>query len=207
MRVISGEFRGRRLVAVPGQNTRPTTDKVKESMFNIIGPYFEGGTALDLFAGTGGLGIESLSRGIQQAVFIEADFKAFNVVRENIRTLGLGKDRAEVYKNDARRALDTLATRGMKFDLVFLDPPYKLTGFYEELIVKMLDLNLFEPRAYVIAEHAADVHLPDRYGNLVRWRQVSYGEISISFYELSEGTEVGEGDAEQDEDRDLSGLV
>jgi 16S rRNA (guanine(966)-N(2))-methyltransferase RsmD len=207
MRVISGEFRGRRLAAVPGQNTRPTTDKVKESMFNIIGPYFEGGTALDLFAGTGGLGIESISRGIRQAVFVDADLKAFNVIRDNIRTLGLGKDRAEVYKNDARRALDALAARGMKFDLVFLDPPYKLTGLYEELIPKLLELDLLEPRAYVIAEHAADVQLPDAYGNLVRWRLASYGDISISFYELAEESDVGEGDAEKDEDRDLSGLV
>ncbi|MBL0388844.1 16S rRNA (guanine(966)-N(2))-methyltransferase RsmD [Tumebacillus sp. ITR2] len=191
MRVISGEFRGRRLAAVPGQNTRPTTDKVKESMFNIIGPYFEGGTALDLFAGTGGLGLEALSRGIEKAVFVDADIKAFSVVRENVRTLGLSQARAEVYKNDARRALDALAARGMKFDLVFLDPPYKLTGLYEELILKMQEHNLLEPRAYVIAEHAADVQLPDSYGNLVRWRHVTYGEIGISFYELE-----AEGDAE-----------
>ncbi|KEO81938.1 16S rRNA (guanine(966)-N(2))-methyltransferase RsmD [Tumebacillus flagellatus] len=210
MRVISGEFRGRRLAAVPGQNTRPTTDKVKESMFNIIGPYFEGGTALDLFAGTGGLGLEALSRGIEKAVFIDSDHRAISVVRENARTLGISQARAEIFKNDARRALDALAARGMKFDLVFLDPPYKLTGLYEELILKMQELDLLEPRAYVIAEHAADVKLPDAYGKLSRWRLAEYGEIGISFYEL-EAAETGEagaeGDAETDEDRHLSGLV
>lgn len=206
MRVISGEFRGRRLAAVPGQNTRPTTDKVKESMFNIIGPYFEGGTTLDLFAGTGGLGIESLSRGIERAVFIDTDHKAISVIRDNIRTLQLDK-RTEVYKNDARRALDALSARGLTFDLVFLDPPYKLVGLYEELILKMQEQGLLEPRAYVIAEHAAEVHLPERMGRVVRWKTVIYGEIGISFYEAEEEADIVEGDATHDEDRDLSGLV
>src|SRR5690348_8883448 len=141
MRVIAGEYKGRRLKAVPGQNTRPTTDKVKESMFNIIGPYFEGGMALDLFAGTGGLGIEALSRGIVKAVFIEKDYKAISVIRENIQMLGL-EPRVEISKNDAKRALDTLAERGVRFDLVFLDPPYKLIGLYQELILKMQQIGL-----------------------------------------------------------------
>lgn len=84
MRVISGEHRGRKLVAVPGKGTRPTTDKIKESIFNMIGPYFSGGIALDLYAGTGGLGIEALSRGIERCVFVERDPKAFSVVKQNV---------------------------------------------------------------------------------------------------------------------------
>lgn len=185
MRVIAGEYKGRRLKAVPGQNTRPTTDKVKESIFNIIGPYFEGGMALDLFAGTGGLGIESLSRGIVKAVFIEKDYKAVSVIRENIAMLGL-EMRSEIQKNDAKRALDGLAERGVQFDLVFLDPPYKLVGMYGELILRMQELGLFHNRAYVVAEHASDVTLPDRIGSAVRWRHAVYGEVSVSFYEVGE---------------------
>ena len=131
MRVIAGEHKGRRLKAVPGQKTRPTTDKVKESMFNIIGPYFDGGLALDLFAGTGGLGIESLSRGIDKAVFIDQDYKAVSVIRENIRDLRLDAQ-AEIFKNDAKRALDQLAERGLQFDLVFLALP-------EDLAVRRAD--------------------------------------------------------------------
>lgn len=181
MRVIAGEHKGRRLKAVPGNNTRPTTDKVKESMFNIIGPYFDGGTALDLFAGTGGLGIESLSRGIGKAIFIDQDHKAIAVVRDNINELRLN-DQSEIYKNEARRALDKLATRGLRFDLVFLDPPYKLTGMYEELILKLQGLELLRDDAIVVAEHGAEVELPEHFGEVVRWRHAVYGEIAISFY-------------------------
>lgn len=181
MRVIAGEHKGRRLKAVPGTNTRPTTDKVKESMFNIIGPYFDGGIALDLFAGTGGLGIESLSRGIDKAVFIDQDHKSIAVVRQNVSELRLN-DRAEIYKNEARRSLDQLAGRGLRFDLVFLDPPYKLTGMYEELMGKMQELNLLQDDAIVVAEHGADVELPERFGGAARWRHAVYGEIAISFY-------------------------
>jgi 16S rRNA (guanine966-N2)-methyltransferase len=183
VRVISGDYKGRRLKAVPGMNTRPTTDKVKESMFNIIGPYFDGGWALDLFAGTGGLGIEALSRGIEKAVFLDTDSKAVSTVRENISALGL-QDRAEIYRNDARRALDVLAGRGLRFDLVFLDPPYKLTRLYEEIITKMQELHLLNDRAYIVAEHSADVALLDEYGKARRWRHAEYGEISLSFYEM-----------------------
>jgi len=195
MRVIAGEYKGRRLKAVPGQNTRPTTDKVKESIFNIIGPYFEGGMALDLFAGTGGLGIESLSRGIVKAVFIEKDFKAVSVIRENIAMLGL-EMRSEIQKNDAKRALDGLAERGVQFDLVFLDPPYKLVGMYGELILRMQELGLLHNRAYVVAEHASDVTLPDRIGSAVRWRHAVYGEVSVSFYEVGEAAEEPGSDEE-----------
>lgn len=184
MRVIAGEHKGRRLKAVPGTGTRPTTDKVKESMFNIIGPYFDGGTALDLFAGTGGLGIESISRGIEQAVFIDQDHKALSVIRENINTLGL-KARAEIFKQDARRALDMLAERGKTFDLVFLDPPYRLTGLYEELITKLQTLDLLNDRAILVAEHAADLTLPEMIGQATCWRTATYGEIAIDFYELA----------------------
>jgi 16S rRNA (guanine966-N2)-methyltransferase len=194
MRVIAGEHKGRRLKAVPGQNTRPTTDKVKESMFNIIGPYFEGGTALDLFAGTGSLGIEAISRGIEKAVFVDSDHKALSVIRENVDTLQL-KPQTEIFKNDAKRALDALAARGTRFDVVFLDPPYKLTGLYEELITKMQSLELLNDRAVIIAEHTADLELPEQIEKAVRWRLATYGEIGIDFYEFY--SRKGEGMTEE----------
>ncbi|HEU4963069.1 MAG TPA: 16S rRNA (guanine(966)-N(2))-methyltransferase RsmD [Bacilli bacterium] len=191
MRVISGEFRGRRLQAVPGSKTRPTTDKVKESMFNIIGPYFEAGLALDLFAGTGGLGLESLSRGMDKCIFIEMDVKAFRTVRDNVKTLGLDRDRAEVFKNEARKALEQLADRELRFDLVFLDPPYHKIELYEQVMTKLIDSNLLADDAYVVAEHAADVELPDTYGKAKRWRQAQYGDIAISFYRFDADDEEG----------------
>ena len=104
MRVISGTRKGRTLKAVPGQSTRPTTDKVKESIFNMIGPYFDGGWALDLFAGSGGLGIEALSRGFDHCIFVDRDIKAIQTIKGNLNQLSL-MDQSEVFRNEAKRAL------------------------------------------------------------------------------------------------------
>lgn len=117
MRVVSGSAKGRPLKAVPGTGTRPTTDKVKEALFSMIGPYFDGGVALDLFAGSGGLGIEALSRGMDKAVFIDMESKSIDVIKENLRKTGL-EGQAEVFRNDAGRALKVLAKRGALFDAV-----------------------------------------------------------------------------------------
>jgi 16S rRNA (guanine966-N2)-methyltransferase len=189
MRVIAGEHRGRRLVAVPGKGTRPTTDKVKESIFNMIGPYFSGGWALDLYAGTGGLGIEALSRGVERAVFVELDAKAFSVVKQNVAACRLD-ERAELYRTDAARALKALSKRGVVFDLVFLDPPYAQQKIAEEVAV-MQELKLLAPDAWIVAEHDAAVTLPGRIGRCVIDRSATYGETAITLYlhESDEGTE------------------
>ena len=112
MRIISGDKKGLPLKAVPGKDTRPTTDKVKESIFNMIGPYFEGGKGLDLFAGSGGLGIEALSRGFNEMIFVDRDMKAIQTVKENLRSAGLG-EQAEVYRNEADRALKAIVKRDL----------------------------------------------------------------------------------------------
>jgi len=180
MRVIAGEHKGRRLTAVPGKGTRPTTDKVKESIFNMIGPYFEGGTALDLYAGTGGLGIEALSRGVERAVFVEWDARAFAVVKQNIAACRL-EDRTELYRIDAARALKALAKRGASFDLVFLDPPYAQQRIADE-VAEMQEMGLLAPDAWIVAEHGADVMLPETIGDCVVDRVATYGETSITLY-------------------------
>ena len=107
MRIITGEYGGRKLKAVPGNNTRPTTDKVKESIFNIIGPYFDGGVCLDLFAGSGGLAIEAVSRGMEKAVLIDQDPLAIKTIKENI-SVTKEADKFDVYRNDANRAITLL---------------------------------------------------------------------------------------------------
>jgi 16S rRNA (guanine966-N2)-methyltransferase len=168
------------LAAVPGKGTRPTTDKVKESIFNMIGPYFSGGWALDLYAGTGALGIEALSRGVERAVFVELDAKAFSVVKQNVAACRLD-DRAELYRTDAGRALRALAKRGLAFDLVFLDPPYAQQKIAEEVAV-MQELNLLARGAWIVAEHDADVTLPERIGQSVVDRRATYGETAITLY-------------------------
>jgi 16S rRNA (guanine(966)-N(2))-methyltransferase RsmD len=180
MRVISGIARGRRLKAVPGQSTRPTTDKVKESIFSMIGPYFEGGLVLDLFAGTGALGIEALSRGFERAVFIDIQPMALQVIKSNLEVTNF-LDRADVYRNDAKRALKLLLKQEQQFDLVFMDPPYHM-NMYEQLIVMMADNNLLAIDAMILCEHQASVQLPDQILNLSKYKTAVYGESAVTIY-------------------------
>ncbi|WP_238996761.1 16S rRNA (guanine(966)-N(2))-methyltransferase RsmD [Paenibacillus pinistramenti] len=180
MRVISGSARGRALKAVPGMGTRPTTDKVKEAIFSMIGPYFEGGNVLDLFAGTGGLGIEALSRGMDKGVFIDMDVKAVETVKANLKQTGLS-GQAEVYKNDAERALKALAKRGIQFDLVFLDPPYRLKHG-DELIGRMDELALLSDEAVVVLEYESSYEYPERIPGFVFTKKAVYGETAVSIY-------------------------
>ncbi len=118
MRVISGTRKGQPLKAVPGTNTRPTTDKVKESIFNRIGPYFASGRGLDLYAGSGGLGIEAISRGLEHMIFIDSSRQALQTLRSNLKACRF-EDQSEVYKNDSHRALKALAKRHAAFDVIF----------------------------------------------------------------------------------------
>ncbi len=185
MRVISGTRKGLPLKAVPGSGTRPTTDKVKESIFNMIGPYFEGGLAVDLFAGSGGLGIEALSRGIDTCIFIEKDPRAVPTIYENLKKCKL-EDQAEVYKADATRAIKALEKRQAKVDLLFLDPPYEKVGYYE-LINQFVEKNLLTDHAIILCEHEKGVDLQDQYGAFTLSRKELYGSTIISIYQQEEG--------------------
>jgi 16S rRNA (guanine966-N2)-methyltransferase len=180
MRVVSGTCKGRILKAVPGSSTRPTTDKVKESIFNIIGPYFDGGLGLDLFAGSGALGIEALSRGLSKVIFVDKDGKAIHTIHDNIKSCGL-EGQAEVYRNDAERALRAIMKRGLVFDFIFLDPPYKKQQLQK--ILEIIDKeNLLSKNGAIICEHSADVHLPEKAGNLIRKKHEQYGIIGVSIF-------------------------
>lgn len=136
MRIVSGEFKGRRLAAPRGRDVRPTSDKVREALFSILGSV-DGDVVIDLFAGTGALGIEALSRGAAKATFVELDRQALEVVNRNIdATLTRDHDRCEVIKGDAARVVRTLALAQKRFDLVFFDPPYEQTS---ALVAAMID--------------------------------------------------------------------
>jgi 16S rRNA (guanine966-N2)-methyltransferase len=180
LRVISGQAKGHPLKSVPGSNTRPTTDKVKESLFSIIGPYFDGERVLDLFAGTGGLGIEALSRGAASAVFIDSSSKSIDVVRANLASTRLA-ERAEVYRNDARRALKLLERAGKPFDLIFLDPPYIMKDC-DALLMEMGSRSLVANGAVAAIEHHPDVKYDEVIGGFQRTRFAAYGEIALSIY-------------------------
>jgi 16S rRNA (guanine966-N2)-methyltransferase len=183
MRVVSGTCKGRSLKAVPGSTTRPTTDKVKEAIFNMIGPYFEGGLGLDLFAGSGGLGIETLSRGFEKVIFVDRDQKAVQIIKENLISCGL-IDQSEVYRNDANRALKAIKKRDLKLDLILLDPPYKKQQLLN-LMETIQSEGLLKPGGLIICEHGSDVELPDQVGLLAVTRREQYGIIGITIYEYT----------------------
>jgi 16S rRNA (guanine966-N2)-methyltransferase len=188
VRVISGQAKGHPLKAVPGKDTRPTTDKVKESLFNIIGPYFDGERVLDLFAGTGGLGIEALSRGAAHAVFIDSSSQSIDIVRKNLETTRLG-DRAEIYRNDARRVLKLLQRIREPFDLIFLDPPYVMKDC-DSLLIELAAHGLVGENAYSVIEHHPDVVYPEAFEGFQRTRYAVYGEIAISIYRYERRPEL-----------------
>lgn len=190
MRVVSGSCKGRPLKAVPGVSTRPTTDKVKESIFNMIGPYFQGGMALDLFAGSGGLGIEALSRGMEKAIFVDKEFKAISTIRSNLEACHFS-NQVEVYRNDADRALKALVKRELVFDLILLDPPYKKQKLVDVLCF-ISENNLVSEDGIIVCEHSDDVELPEKIASLSRWRHETYGMITVSLYSITKDIEVAE---------------
>lgn len=184
MRVISGEYGGRRLKALDGDNTRPTTDKVKESIFNMIGPYFDGGTALDLYAGSGGLAIEAVSRGMDKGICIEKNFSAIKIINENI-AVTKEPDKFLVKKVDANKALEILKEDGLKFDLVLLDPPYAKQEIAKQ-IEKLLSYDLLNEGAIIVCETDKSVVLPATIGLYGKKRETVYGITQITIYKQEE---------------------
>lgn len=184
MRVISGTCKGRQLKGVPGKQTRPTTDKMKETIFNVVGPFFSGGRGLDLFAGSGGLGIEALSRGLESVIFVDRDMNAIQTIKSNIATCKF-TETCEVYRNDAERALKALIKREIQFDLIFLDPPYRKQKL-EALLHIITENQLLKEDGIIICEHSGDVTLPHTIGSLKQMKSGDYGTIGLSIYQMAQ---------------------
>jgi 16S rRNA (guanine966-N2)-methyltransferase len=180
MRVVAGERKGMPLKAITGTTTRPTTDKIKESIFNIIGPFFDGGIVLDLFAGSGGLGIETLSRGANTAIFVEKDGRAFQTLQENIKKCRY-EEVSETFKTDANRAVKGLLKRDIQIDYLFLDPPYHKKEYYD-LLSTLVENEKLSDDAIIVCEHAVEVSLPTNYGEYSLARKETYGSTIISIY-------------------------
>ncbi|MGX7058347.1 16S rRNA (guanine(966)-N(2))-methyltransferase RsmD [Vagococcus humatus] len=180
MRVISGEYGGRRLKSLSGDNTRPTTDKVKESIFNMIGPYFDGGIVLDLFAGSGGLAIEAISRGCEHAYCVDKSYAAIKVIQENI-AITKEPEKFTLVKKEANSALSQFKASDIQFDYVFLDPPYAKQTI-EKQVEWMKEANLLKEQAYVICEVDKAVQLPDELASLTLKRRQTYGGTEIVIY-------------------------
>lgn len=183
MRVITGSARGRRLKELEGLETRPTTDRVKESMFNILQFDIEGSRVLDLFAGTGQLGIEALSRGAAAAVFVEQRRDAAALVRDNLRLTGLA-DRARVVNGEA---LAYLASAGERFDIIFLDPPYA-AGLWKPVLEAVSRFDILSDHGIIICESPQDEALPEAVGSCRVHRTYRYGRIRLTTYHREEGT-------------------
>ena len=176
MRVITGSARGRRLKELEGLETRPTTGKVKEALFSVIQFDIEGPRVLDLFAGTGQLGIEALSRGAECAVFVERRRDALQVIRENLEACGM-TDKARVVNGDAMSYLKS----GEKFDLIFLDPPYA-SGLLEQALEEIVRFDICRRHGIIVAESAADKTLPPLAGPYALYREYRYGKIKLTVY-------------------------
>jgi 16S rRNA (guanine966-N2)-methyltransferase len=172
MRVIAGEFRSRRLKSIPGLDTRPTPDRLRETLFDVLAPRIEGVVFVDAYAGTGAVGIEALSRGAGRAVFLEKSRHAVEVIHENLASLGLW-GRARVAHGSAHLMLP--AHPG---DIVFLDPPYEREREY----ALALEVLAEEPPPLVVAQHSKHFALGDDYGRLHRTRILRQGDNVLSFY-------------------------
>ena len=177
MRVISGSARGRRLKELPGMDTRPTTDQVKESIFNIIQFDIEGRRVLDLFAGTGQMGIEALSRGAAHATFVDLAPAAAKIVRENVE-LTRFTDVSKVVQTDWRAFL--LSCRE-KFDLIFLDPPYK-TDQLENAMQTIAAIDILSEHGIMICESSLDKELPELAAPYEKGKEYRYGKIKVTLY-------------------------
>lgn len=177
LRVVAGEFGGRPLKTLEGKTTRPTTDKVKGAIFNMIGPFFDGGRVLDLFSGSGSLAIEAISRGMSSAVLVEKDRRAQAVIQENIK-MTKSEKQFQLLKMDAARALTQLTG---KFDLVLLDPPYAKEQIVAN-ITQLEEQGLLAEEVMLVCETGKTVDLPEEISNFGIWKQKTYGISKVTVY-------------------------
>ena len=188
MRVIAGAYRSRVLKSLKGLMLRPTSDRLRETLFNVLGPGVAGSRFLDLFAGTGAIGIEALSRGAAEIVFVENHPPAVALIRKNLESLDI-RSGATVLAVDAIRGLEKLASHQKReaagYDFVFLDPPYAAAKDYARVLEFLGLANLLAPGGIVIAEHRRSFDLPEEAGALRRYRILKQGDAALSFYRVA----------------------
>ncbi len=194
MRIIGGRLRGRTLLSVRGRETRPTADRLRESLFNILGPAVREAAALDLFAGTGALGLEALSRGAVFTAFVEIDRAALDVIRKNIDRCGVA-DAAAVIRCNAAAHLAPLKALGRRFDLIFMDPPYG-RDLVRPALENVLRADLLTADARIVVEHAPGDPVAETTSNshpsnsptqpFTLTDRRKYGKTEISFLEVRE---------------------
>jgi 16S rRNA (guanine966-N2)-methyltransferase len=181
MRVIAGKYRSRRLIAPPGIQTRPTSDRLRETLFNVVAASVPDSLWLDLFAGTGAVGIEALSRGARMVHFVESSSRAVQSIRANLAALEITQG-FDVMERDAMAALRLLENQQAACDFCFLDPPYRKMGVYEQVLRFLAQSKLLKPDGLVIAEHDKHFDPGESFGTLHRQRKLRQGDAVLSFY-------------------------
>ena len=185
MRVIAGKAKGRILKSPKvGWGVRPLTDKARAALFNILGEKHVGANFLDLFAGTGAVGIEALSRGADVAFFVESNRQVVNLIRQNLELTGLA-GQAEIYSLDVLKAVEMLARRRAEFDIIYLGAPYD-SLYLTKSLEQLAGNSLLAKNGLLIAEHRKQQQLAPQYGRLSKYRENRYGETVFSFYKVSE---------------------
>ena len=184
MRVIAGKFRSRPLRSLRGMGIRPTSERLRETLFNVLTAgnpeRLAGSVWVDLCAGTGAVGIEALSRGAAKVYFVESSKRAANVIQENLRSLGITEE-AELLRKDSVRAISDLEQRGARPDHIFLDPPYAMGETYEQALSALTN-SVVGIAAVIIAEHDKRFDPGEKFGRLVRFRKLVQGDAGLSFY-------------------------
>lgn len=185
MRIIAGKYRHRLIKSVDGLTTRPSADRLKESLFNMIGPYFDGGIMLDCCGGSGAIALECLSRGFDHAVIVENDTKAIGVIQENIKSLNLDGS-TTVYKGNI---LDYLDNTNTCFDFIYLDPPYALSDLYTQVLEKISKRHLLKDGGIVVVEKDSKDNMVETIDQLVLYKERSYTRSKLGFYHYKKGEE------------------
>lgn len=185
LRVCGGRWKGRKLHSAPRGKIRPTSEGIRIALFNILQSYFPGCSFLDLFAGTGAVGIEALSRGASRVVFVEQNRLNLQLILKNLRRLALSNG-FQILENDVRIALDTLVIEGEKFDVIFLDPPYLESALYHLTLGKLGDGELLSSRSLVVVQARKKTNLKERYGVLQLCKVYAYGSTILSLYRREE---------------------
>jgi 16S rRNA (guanine(966)-N(2))-methyltransferase RsmD len=181
MRIISGTYRGLILSNLKGGKLRPTSDQLRETLFDVLGPEVAGSTFLDAYAGSGAVGLEALSRGARQVVFIEHHRPAAELIRKNLAALKIDSG-FDLMTCAVLTGLERLEAQGARFDYVFLDPPYDQISEYHHTLRQLGRSSLLLPASLVIAEHSKHCFLEERYGALHRARLIRHGDAQLAFY-------------------------
>lgn len=184
MRVIAGKFRSRVLKGPGKLHLRPTSDPLRETLFNVLGPSVADSLFVDLYAGTGAIGIEAISRGAREVIFVESHVQAARLVRENLESLGI-RAGAELIEADAVRGLERLAHRHLVADFIFLDPPYEEPEEHLRVLEIIDKSHLLDAHGLVIVEHHRGMDLPDRFDRIELTRLLEQGDAALSFYRLA----------------------